>query len=128
VAFVLILFSLLYNFLLAGAMEMFIHDLSDSFRGFSRLIGDSKLCILYPRFSNGWNIFYLLTWVYLRILMLPFCFIDSHLNSLPSIESPWRMVYPQHICLLILNCAIFFIQCFWFFMIFTSVREEKEKN
>jgi hypothetical protein len=127
-AFILIIFSLFYNFLPIGAMVFFVHDLSDSFRAFSRAIGDSKLCILYPWFSDLWNISFLLVWIYLRVIMLSFCLIDSMYNSIPSEDSIWRTVYSQHICLIVLSFANYFIQCYWALLIYLNLKPERENN
>lgn len=70
----LVLFSYLINAILPGSMTIYLHDFGDIF---------VKLCKIYYEIKNHnkkvllvLNIIGLVTWIYTRLLVLPFCLIN----------------------------------------------------
>jgi hypothetical protein len=128
VTILLIAFSLSYNLVPIGIAVLFVHDSSDFLRGFSRTIGDSWACVLYPRLTDCVNYLYLARWVYARLLVLPFCLIESMYTNNPSQAAEWSFLELQCGYLLVISCAIYSIQCYWSYFVFIRMREEKAKN
>lgn len=128
VTILLIAFSLFYNFVPIGIAVLFVHDCSDFLRGFSRTIGDSYICIHWPTFANWFNWSYVAVFVYLRLLVLPFCLIDSMYANNPSLGAEWAFLWGQCAYLIVISCGIYSIQCYWAYLTFKQAAREREKN
>jgi hypothetical protein len=128
VTILLIAFSLSYNLMPIGITILFVHDSSDILRGFSCTLGDSWACVLYPWATNSVNYLYLALWVYARLLVLPFCLLESFYTNIPSQAAEWSFLKLQFGYLLMISCAIYSIQCYWSYFMFKRMKKENAKN
>jgi hypothetical protein len=129
VTILLIAFSLLYNYVPVGLTIFLVHDASDWLRGFSYVMGDSRACILHPRLALLTNVAHLVVFGYMRLGVLPFCLIESMQSGNPSLAGEeWAFVWPQWACMTVLSYAIYCIQCYWSYFIFSKLKQEHQRN
>lgn len=124
----LILISLHFNYIPIGITVFFVHDFSDMWRGFSRAFGESKFCIIYPRFGIIINHIYLLAWVVMRILIFPYCLINSIYEGTPGYDSEFSEARFAGWFLTTLLTCLYFLQCYWGLNIYRANKDQIEKN
>ena len=89
-AAILILSFNLYNMMAAGSIALFVHDASDAVRAFTRIIGQSKIYVKHLRFSYLVNYVSLTLWVYFRVVVFPFCLINSQYDFMVRESNKWN--------------------------------------
>jgi hypothetical protein len=82
VAATLILFSMMCNEITAGSMILIIHDASDIMAAFGRAFMETKFAS-----KKSMTIIYIvmvLIWIYLRIVVFPFCLLANVYANKPT--------------------------------------------
>lgn len=124
----LVLVTLHFNYIHVGITVFFVHDFSDMWRGFSRAFGESKFCIVYPRFGVIFNHIYLLAWIVMRILIFPYCLINNtHKGTLTSESEFSEARFAGWFTTTLLTC-LYFLQCYWGLNIYRANKAQIEKN
>ena len=85
VATTLILFSLLRNMLAVGTVILFLHDISDVATWITRIYADIKFSHIIADVTLF--IFAAVAWLYIRLMVFPFCVIREVYDSLPTAGS-----------------------------------------
>ena len=124
IATTLILFSLLTNMLPVGVVILFLCDISDMATDVIRVYVETK----YRHKALDVSFFLLaaLSWFYTRILVFPCCAIWQIYLSLPRQEDEWNSIWFEHLFLLLLNCVLVAMQCYWWvYLVLAGVRVGK---
>ena len=88
----LILFSMMCNEIAAGVMILIIHDASDIFMAGARCYFEAK--IPKHKYVTGFIIFMLFfSWVYLRIIVFPFCLLSNVYINKPLPTDEWYIIH-----------------------------------
>jgi hypothetical protein len=113
IAVSLILFSLMSNQIVAGAMILIVHDMSDIImagaRGYIETVYETK-------FSSGLLYFSLLVvWVFCRIFVFPFCLLANVWVNVPLPTDEWYMINLEYKYLLTMACVLYVMHLYWTF-------------
>jgi hypothetical protein len=127
VAATLILFSMMCNEITAGSMILIIHDLSDIMIAFGRAIVETKFesklgkIFIYIAMTVGW--------IYLRIIVFPYCLLANVYANKPTPQDEWYMISFEYGYLLIMAFVLYGMHLFWtFFLIKQGLRSVAGKN
>ncbi len=90
VAASLILFSTTSNQIAAGAMILIVHDASDILIAFTRAFIETKFD--NKRMSTIVYMMATLIWIWMRIIVYPFCLLANVYDNRPTEKDPWRMI------------------------------------
>jgi len=127
VAATLILFSMMCNEIAAGTMILIIHDLSDIFIALGRAFIETK----YESKKKTAAIFIIMTtiWVYMRILVFPFCLLANVYAHKPTPQDEWYMISFEYSYLLLMAFVLYGMHIFWtYFMLQLGWRCASGKN
>jgi len=116
----LILFSMTCNEIIAGTIILIVHDSSDIFIALSRAIFDIELpfksLVSIPMVFVA-----VLTWIYMRIIVFPFCLLANVYINKPTIHDDWHMIYYPYMYLLLMAFVLFAMHIYWTYFILKSV-------
>lgn len=118
VAASLILFSTTSNQIAAGAMILIVHDASDILIAFTRAFIETK----FDNKKTG-TILYIMTtliWIWMRIIVYPFCLLANVYDNRPSDKDPWAMISFEYGYLLTMAFVLLGMHIFWTFLILKS--------
>lgn len=90
VAVILILFSLLSNQITTGIVILIIHDASDIFSSLGRGYMETKFTNPIGLAIGFFAI--LISWVYLRTIVYPFCVVKEVYNNIPNPDDDWYTI------------------------------------
>jgi len=90
VAATLILFSMMCNEITAGSMVLIVHDMSDIFIAFGRAFVETKF--ENKKITAGLYITATSIWIYLRIIVFPFCLLANVYANKPTPKDDWYMI------------------------------------
>lgn len=137
VAATLILFSMMCNEITAGTMILIIHDASDILMAFGRAFVETKYetklmtAIIYVSTT--------LTWIYMRIVVFPFCLLANVYANKPTPHDEWYIISFEYGYLLTMAFVLYGMHLFWtYFLIklglqsvtgksFKNIHDVKEK-
>ena len=115
VAASLILFSTMSNQITAGAMTLIIHDASDIFMAFTRFYIETAWAK-----KTASNISFLLMtiiWIWMRILVFPFCLLANVYMNRPTDKDDYKMISFEYNYLLSMAFVLYGMHLFWTFFI-----------
>jgi ceramide synthetase len=127
VAATLILFSMMCNEITAGSMILIIHDLSDILIALGRAFVETK----YLTKINAATLYIIMTiaWIYLRIIVFPFCLLANVYANKPTPQDEWYMISFEYGYLLIMAFVLYGMHIFWtYFLIKLGLRSVTGKN
>lgn len=115
IAVSLILFSIMSNQMVAGAMILLVHDMSDILmagcRGFLETKFENKT-------ANAIGYISLLTvWIFCRILVFPFCLLSNVYVNAPLPTDEWHMISFEYKYLLSMAFVLYFLHLYWTFFL-----------
>ncbi len=116
----LILFSMLTNEITVGTVILFLHNFSDIAGAFVRAMVDTKYNNIYLIALYWFGA--VISWSYMRTIVLPFCAIRSVYENIPTAGDPWSSVRVPHIFLLSLLSILVCMHVFWlYFLVKTGI-------
>lgn len=111
IAVSLILFSLMSNQMLAGAMILVVHDMSDILmagcRAYLETIYETK-----ARSAMGYLLL-LLVWIFCRILVFPFCLLSNVWVNSPLPTDEWYIINFEYKYLLSMAFVLYVMHLYW---------------
>ena len=90
VAVSLILFSSMSNQITSGAMTLIVHDASDILMAFTRFYIETTKANKFT--SNILFVLMTLVWIWMRIIVFPFCILANVYNNRPTGGDSWYMI------------------------------------
>lgn len=103
------------NQIVPGAMILIVHDASDILMAFARFFVET----IYP--SNRVNtIIYImmtLVWIWMRIIVFPFCLLANVYMNRPTPQDDWKMISFEYDYLLVMAFVLYGMHLFWTFLI-----------
>jgi ceramide synthetase len=127
VAATLILFSMMCNEITAGSMILIVHDMSDIMMAFGRAYCETK----YETKKKTASIYVGMTlvWIYLRILVFPFCLLANVYANKPTPQDEWHIISFEYGYLLLMAFVLYGMHLFWtYFLIKLGVRSAQGKT
>ena len=115
VAVSLILFSSMSNMITSGALTLIVHDASDILMALTRFYIEtaraSKLVsnILYMAMT--------LIWIWMRIIVFPFCILANVYINRPTANDSWSIISFEYNYLLMMALVLYGMHMFWTFLI-----------
>ena len=123
----LILFSMTCNEIIAGTIILIVHDFSDIFLASCRAVFDIKLpnknFIAVPLV-----VITLFMWIYMRIIVFPFCLLANVYINKPSVHDEWHMIYYPYMYLLLMAFVLFGMHIYWTYFILKSIVNSLNKG
>lgn len=111
IAVSLILFSLMSNQMLAGAMILLVHDMSDILMAGCRALLETKYS------SSTVNIIgyvsLLAVWIFCRIFVFPFCLLANVYVNAPLQTDEWYMIDFEYKYLLSMAFVLYLMHLYW---------------
>lgn len=111
----LILFSIMSNQMIAGAMILIVHDMSDILmagcRAFLETIYETKTI-------NAIGYIALLSvWIFCRILVFPFCLLSNVYVNAPLPTDEWFMISFEYKYLVYMAFVLYIMHLYWTFFL-----------
>lgn len=127
VAASLILFSMMSNQITAGLMILIVHDASDIFMAAGRCYTEAN--IPKSKAVTSFLMFNLLfSWIYLRIIIFPFCLLSNVYINKPLPRDEWYIIHWEYIYLLSMAFVLFGMHLYWTYCIIKSLIISLNKN
>ena len=115
----LILFSMMCNEITAGVMILIIHDASDIFMAGSRAYFEAHVPKL--KAVSGFIVFMLFfSWIYLRIIVFPFCLLSNVYINKPLETDEWYIIHWEYLYLLTMAFVLFGMHLYWTYCLIKS--------
>lgn len=127
VAATLILFSMMCNEITAGSMILIIHDMSDILIAFGRAFIETK----FESKMRTLSVYIGMTiiWIYLRIIVFPFCLLANVYANKPTPQDEWYLISFEYSYLLVMAFVLYGMHLFWtYFLIKLGWRSASGKN
>jgi ceramide synthetase len=124
----LILFSMMCNEITAGVMILIVHDASDIFMAGSRVYFEAHFKKYKP--VTGFMVFILFfSWIYLRIVVFPFCLLSNVYVNKPEPTDEWYIIHWEYLYLLCMAFVLFGMHLYWTYCLIKSavISFSKEK-
>jgi hypothetical protein len=115
VAASLILFSTMSNQIAAGTMTLIVHDASDILMAFARFFIETVWA--KKALSNMVYIATTLVWIWMRIIVFPFCLLSNVYMNRPRPGDEWYMIWFEYNYLLTMAIVLYGMHLFWTFLI-----------
>ena len=115
VAASLILFSTMSNQIAAGSMVLIVHDASDILMAFARFYIETKDAS--KTVGNITYVFMVLTWIWFRIIMFPFCILSNVYMNRPTEKDGWNIISFEYNYLLAMAFVLYGMHLFWTYLI-----------
>ena len=119
VASTLILFSMMCNEVAAGVMTLIVHDASDIFLAGGRFYFEAH----FPKNKVVTAIILVslfLVWIYLRLVVYPFCLLASVYVNKPEPTDEWYIINYEYLYLLSMAFLLVAMHIYWTFYMFKS--------
>ena len=138
VAVSLILFSTMSNQVAAGLMTLIVHDASDIMMAFARFYVETRNAS--KSVSNVSYVSMVLIWIWMRIIVYPYCLLSNVYMNRPMENDFWKMISFEYNYLLAMAIVLYGMHLFWTFFIikiglksmgkkmFLNVHDKKEKK
>lgn len=127
VAASLILFSMMCNETPSGGMTLIVHDFSDIFIAFGRLFVETKystkrlITIVYIIMTS--------VWIYMRIIVFPFCILSNVYVNQPTPTDEWYIISFEYGYLLSMAIVLYGMHIFWtYFLVRIGLRSLEGKK
>lgn len=123
----LIFFSMMCNEITAGTMILIVHDLSDIFIAAIRAYFDMNIAKVKigttqkPYIVVPFVITSVFMWIYMRIIVFPFCLLANVYINKPTVHDDWYMIYYPYLYLLIMAFVLFGMHIYWTYFIIKSL-------
>jgi hypothetical protein len=91
VAATLILFSMMSNQIAAGVMILIVHDASDIFMAAGRAYAEANIP-KYTPISAAMLSSLMVSWIYLRLVIFPFCLLANVYINKPLPTDEWYII------------------------------------
>lgn len=115
------------NEIAAGSMILIIHDMSDILIAFGRAFVETKFMT-----QNTIKLVYILmtsVWIYLRIVVFPFCLLANVYSNKPTPQDEWYIISFEYSYLLIMAFVLYGMHIFWtYFIIKLGIRSASGKG
>jgi hypothetical protein len=115
IAVSLIMFSIMSNQVTDGVVVLIIHDASDILMAFARFY--IELDCAKKWISNMTYIFMILIWIWMRIIVFPFCCLTNLYISRPTENDSWNMISFEYNYILVMAIVLYGMHLFWTFLI-----------
>ena len=127
IAVSLILFSIMSNQTVAGAMILIVHDMSDI------PMAGCKAWIETKYSSKAGNVFayflLLFTWVYCRVLVYPLCLLANVWVNTPLESDEWYIISFEYKYLLSMACILELMHIYWtYYVLVTGMNRIRKKK
>lgn len=99
-------------------MILIIHDASDIFLAFMRFYCETKGA--KDIISSITYIFLLFTWVYMRVVVYPFCLLSNVFTNRPTPSDDWYIISFEYNYLLNMAFVLYGMHLFWTYLIIKS--------
>lgn len=108
------------NQIAAGLIIVIIHDMSDillaCLRAYTETKFSKKYFIMLPLAS-----LLFLNWVYLRIVIFPFCLLSNVFINKPTENDEWFMIYWEYVYLLTMAFVLYGMHIYWTYYMIKSM-------
>lgn len=113
IAVSLILFSMMSNQIVAGAMILIVHDMSDIIMSGAR----AQIETIYENKVTSGILYFLLlfVWVFCRIFVFPFCLLANVWVNVPLPTDMWYIINFEYKYLLAMACVLYVMHLYWTF-------------
>ena len=115
VAVSLIFFSTMINQITAGVVVLFVHDASDILMAFARFYIETAKASKWA--SNILYILMTVSWIWMRIIVFPFCALASLYNNRPTSDDSWYIISFEYNYILAMSAVLYGMHMFWTFLI-----------
>jgi hypothetical protein len=111
IAVSLILFSLMSNQMVAGAMVLLVHDMSDVLMAGCRAFLETK----YETKTNNiiGYLSLLIVWIFCRIIVFPFCLLANVYVNAPVPTDEWYMISFEYKYLVYMAFVLYLMHMYW---------------
>jgi hypothetical protein len=69
-----------------------------------------------------------LTWIYMRIIVFPFCLLANVYINKPTINDEWHMIYYPYMYLLLMAFVLLGMHIYWTYFILKSIVKSLAKG
>ena len=131
VASSLILFSMMCNEIAAGVITLIVHDFSNTFIAVTRVYVEAHF--KKNRFVTAFIfISLLLIWIYMRLIVYPFCLLASVYINKPLPTDEWYIIKYEYLYLSIIGTLLVAMHIYWTYYIilsaYSSVKNQQPVN
>ena len=121
------MFSLLTNQIAVGIVILIIHDASDIFSSCGRAYMETKFTSTIGLVLGFFGI--LVSWVYLRTVVYPFCIVSQIYNNIPSVNDDWYAIKFEYVCIFTMTAVLLGMHIFWiYFLVIFGIKKVKSDS